>query len=786
MKHSTRLACISVILIIVFWPQNGDSCGPVFTDAVFTYESHPGAPLKGYAEGRLGIVLPTFDYSYLVVAYRYLQNRPLNKSEVGQAIQYWRWKLQRPYANYQQGAPDPVDEWKQARKLIAGTSGPLGDISTQRPFEPYASYPNCLADAFRNAVNTLKDRVQRFGADGKEVHEWLRGQDIVFSNCEIEKNIPPSVEANSPSWLKADRQYQTASAYFYAGRFDDAIAAFDRIGEDASSPWHVIAPYVAARAWIRKATLKNEAPNPDLTDLKEARIRLEKIMNDPTRSELHAAARKMLGFVDVRLDPERRSHQLAQRLSGTSGDPDFYQDMIDYGVSLYRMGGQDSDYWSEGDVLSTVINQPSSAPAPRKVDDLSDWLFTMRTSDRRSSQHALSRWQVTRSNAWLVAALSTANAKDKNVPDLLNAAEGVLPQSPAYPTIACHRVRLLMDSGKRKEALLLLNQVMAAFQGNLNKSSFNLFRVQRRRLAADFTDFLQYASLPVAGYDWDAGEGGDYGECTPKGCDQLLLGKKKQTAAEYRFDREGALILNLRMPVDLLVEASLGEQLPSKLRDEVALSTWTRAVMLGRHDIALKLVPALAKSYPAMQAGLRDYAAAHSDADRWHAALLLILRFPGVRPYVNAGFPRSTHIGNIDDFRDNWWCPDVGVRIEDVNFGKNESLSNKSVQNDMIPKHAPDPPVFLTPEQQSTAASEWHKLFSFGGAPHYLVAATLEWARTNPRDSRVPEALHLAIRAVRFGCDRYGNGTLSRRAFLLLHSRYSHSKWAKETPYWFR
>jgi hypothetical protein len=50
----------------------------------------------------------------------------------------------------------------------------------------------------------------------------------------------------------------------------------------------------------------------------------------------------------------------------------------------------------------------------------------------------------------------------------------------------------------------------------------------------------------------------------------------------------------------------------------------------------------------------------------------------------------------------------------------------------------------------------------------------------------VPEALHLVVKATRFGCTDDATGRYSRDAFQLLHKKYEDTKWAKITPFWYR
>jgi len=68
-------------------------------------------------------------------------------------------------------------------------------------------------------------------------------------------------------------------------------------------------------------------------------------------------------------------------------------------------------------------------------------------------------------------------------------------------------------------------------------------------------------------------------------------------------------------------------------------------------------------------------------------------------------------------------------------------------------------------------------------APEYLADRTVEWVKNNPSDPRGPEALHLAVRAVRYGCGAKAGA--SKAAFQLLHAKYPNSEWAKKTKYWY-
>src|SRR5262249_25725179 len=82
MKSWRQTSILLFFAGLLFFPPNGSSCGPFFPEAIFVFQEHPGAPLKQYAEGSLGVVLPSYTRSYLVIAYRVFSGHPLAADEV--------------------------------------------------------------------------------------------------------------------------------------------------------------------------------------------------------------------------------------------------------------------------------------------------------------------------------------------------------------------------------------------------------------------------------------------------------------------------------------------------------------------------------------------------------------------------------------------------------------------------------------------------------------------------------------------------------------------------------
>ena len=98
------------------------------------------------------------------------------------------------------------------------TSRPVYTV-TQRDRPPAVSAldVSCFPNAYRNAAATLLQRIKEHGVADPSVREWTVGEDAVLANCFADAAVPADVP-NGPAWLKADRAYQIATAYFY--RFD--------------------------------------------------------------------------------------------------------------------------------------------------------------------------------------------------------------------------------------------------------------------------------------------------------------------------------------------------------------------------------------------------------------------------------------------------------------------------------------------------------------------------------------------------------------------------------------
>jgi len=227
-----------------------------------------------------------------------------------------------------------------------------------------------------------------------------------------------------------------------------------------------------------------------------------------------------------------------------------------------------------------------------------------------------------------------------------------------------------------------------------------------------------------------------------------------------------------------LKEAAMSPSLPTNLRRDLAQAVWVRAVLLNDFTTADELVPTLKTLVPGLTSVLDGYAKATPENKKF-SALYGWLKSPGIEPVVDIGIGRDTPLSEQDSYRDNWWC---GASVEEGSesaFAENTEITSFTADTKRIPE-------FLTATQRTAGAREWTNLRALGVMPNYLCKQMIQWATKDPDDPRLPEALHLAVNATRYGCGDKDTGRWSKAAFDLLHRKYPNTTWAKKTKYWFK
>ena len=821
-RHTARITTILLLVFLLLVPSPvAVACGPDFTAPTFTDYRWPDLHDSPYAQGRLGLLQSGYFHIYLYEAYRNLSGKPFTAAETG-ALRALALAALHDYPGLsaldssqpQAAASQPKDwvaEWHNERARILGEK-PKNQF---RGFNPYVlrverrdnlilEYPNCLSSAFENAVRVLQERAKKFGADSPALKDWISAQDQVFENCagpgfRLESKpavIPAAARAEDPAEIRADRAYQIAAAHFYAGEFDAAQSGFEQITKDPTSPYNKIAAYLQARVLIRKATLNGGDEGLDTATLSQAETQLRALLANTDYAEYHPAAQRLLGFTRIRLHRQQRLQELESALSAPGPSKTFGQDLADYLWLLDRPV-----------LTKTVTVAPASAGQPAqkgtaldessrlKGSDMTDWIFNFQEVGSDAADQAIKRWRETSSLPWLVSAISKIDSKNKALPDLLSAVSKVAPDSPAYVTLAFHRLRLVEQSGNIEAARRDLDQLLAQSKSSMPISARNEFLALRMKVAANLSEFLQFApriSTDASGV-----------APVPAGQSDYPPGSPEYAATRPHFDSDAAVIFTEKLPLRLLADAAKSPSLPPTLRADVAIAAWTRAILLKNDAVAREVTPVLADLLPEAKAALAEYSSAPEGEQRDFTAVLEILRNPGFRPFVSASPGRGwfysinePRFGKLDELGDNWWCSFAPAKPNE-NWGRNyyRMFATPSRPLQLVyPGGNVNSPRFLTEQERTDSEREAAALAALPSPPRWLGQAAITWAKAHPDDTRVPEALHLVVSAWRYGCmetsvnptEQEAGPNYSKEAFEFLHSRYPANEWTKKTPYWFK
>ncbi len=757
--------------------QGAEACGPYPLDFAFMRIASPDDE-QAYLAGSIGVVRPSFRLPWLVTAYRYLAGRPLDAAALA--------------SREEPGVPVPPGTVFGASRWLRARAEALKEPETDRhirndAFDPLsgAYYDNCTEGAFEAAAKTLRDRVAVLGAGTPAIVAWVAAQDQVWTNCQRDRStvakIPDELEAAATPQARADRAYQIATASFYAGQWDAAVTRFRAIAADRTSPWQPWGEYLAGRALLRKGTLGVRGGAVDDAALVAAAAAFTTVAADRT-SPLRESAAGLVRLIDMRRRPDALRPAVAAKLIARDGGASYFDDLDDYRYLFLR---------SEPAATAPLATGRGAA------DPLTDWIDTLRSESPDALDHAIARWKAVddaqEKMPWLVAAMLRLPPGHAEEAALVTAARAVPSTAPAYPSLAFHRVRLLIREDKLADARVLAAE-MAAASAAWPRSAVNQLRAVQLRLASTFEAFLVASLQQPVGF------------AAEDNVDIATLGTPEWPA----LSPDGLDVVNERLPLSRLIEASGSPAWPAQLHAQATLAAVTRALLLDDMGALQRLGPDTRHFDATLAADLDAVKTAPNREERRFLIVLLLARRPGLRPFMTSGQRRATidwaptppkvtpdPLTEPDGLRDNWWCA-LSPSPVDVGSGPTWQpyqpgmYSRQGARLDPVTAGLYDKPAevpqasFLTADEQARAAREWQTLDAIEAAPDYFGREVLAWAATHPTDARVAEALHRVVRATRLGCTSDTSGDVSREAFTLLHKRFPRSEWAKLTPYWFR
>jgi hypothetical protein len=281
-------------------------------------------------------------------------------------------------------------------------------------------------------------------------------------------------------------------------------------------------------------------------------------------------------------------------------------------------------------------------------------------------------------------------------------------------------------------------------------------------------------------------------------------------AATMQDNKLGSMFYNVLPSSDLKVLAA-DQRFDAKQKAQLTRTAWTRDyARIGKaneQSFAEMLVtnPELSAAYAAVK---KDYPTASSS----HALTLTILRNPrfnilltspelfwgGGGPEDNAKFDELSLYDHNDA---NWWCPYEPDRMSGAIRTSYDRLTGLDAVKDwhaealkpLLEADAPtkadaarDTVLKNLPVIKAASATELSSLAKAPQAPKALAQAAMAWAKHSDGKDGAPEALALAVRATRYGCNWHGgHKAWSKPAQELLKAKFPTSEWTAKTPYWF-
>lgn len=550
----------------------------------------------------------------------------------------------------------------------------------------------------------------------------------MFANCSNEKNLiyPADPNPAAAKLIQADRRYQIAAAHFYAQDLETAQKLFRAIAEDKNSPWAEVSNYMVGRTLLREVSLQNNTGASQA-----ARQQFEKIADDPAAGALRDSARGLLEHLDAIEHSSQTLQTLSEQLMAPRPPASFNSTL---GEARYVL-------------LADSFRQARSQP---DIPEPFDWVQTL---EHQNAPHAVERWHSTHSPPWLTVALTCSWGENTSAPELIVEAQRVSSNSPAFATTKYNAIRLQMERNETDEPRRSLNELLAN-EGKQPPAVLNAWRAERMQLATSFEDLLHWAPrTPIYASNYST---------NPNPASPVLA-------------QDSAYVLNYRAPLSKLARAAHSDRLPQWSAADVALAAWTRAFMLKNGAVMRDVAPILARAHPDWAGTLTPPSTPELDAWQFRAALL-IAHHAEFQPLVPVDYRK-----HLD--RGSWWCP-VSPPAADTSLPPNEV---PTIAWRLPVMYQPSEAVISKPERES-AEEELGRLQKTGSAQALIGPIILGWAKSHPEDPLVPEALHRIVIVVRYGCARLDpeNGSISKTAFDMLHTRYPKSEWTAKTPYWFK
>ncbi|HUQ34824.1 MAG TPA: hypothetical protein VM144_00445 [Aestuariivirga sp.] len=719
------------------------------------------------------------------------------------------------------------DAWK---KLVAATL-PAGQSAQEVGYDCRIGYP----------LQVLKSRIAALGKDNSYVQQWLKVQGKVLQVCSnpdtTDVALPEPTEADPahPTMQAEDRAYQEATVAFYKDK-PRAIELFRAIAATDS-------PHKGAARYNIANLMANSK------DVVAARTEANAILADPSLASVHGITQELLGYIanledtpagwSALIDDSIKIIETPAKdiLASDKLKADYARALSDIDYAGIR--GKRQDWWLTGTLPENPTISKAILDASRQ-HPVALWIMAGQTLQENYNAAPWSlvgdKWQqrttgyldqalaVTPSGAQIPAlsldVLNTLRAKPDDatrealwgkVHGALEAARkscGEAPEAAALGTYLAQAVRVSAATGHFDQAYDELGKLP------LKDSPFYLRNVVQKLahylvgegMAAEGRKMRDKLLTPAYISTIPA-------SMNPGSMISNFMGWVAEDEAQWKAalalgdQKTTHPILNF-LPAKTLWALSDDPMFSAEQKALLTRVAWTRGFARGGAPNASD-TDKLYAANPKIKETADKVAAEFPKLRPERQRLLTVLRNPRLGILVNAPVPWSS-LEKIDDWSDvssgdhndrNWWCPletdrQLAELRADLDFNAgmidNEAYSYrglKAVYDQKLHDSLTVKMEGLLKQHPMIKAVNWKEVAALAGmpsAPRLLSQSAIRWGKASKGDDGAPEALALAVKTTRYGCNWHGrHRAYSESAQQLLKAKFGSTTWATQTPYWF-
>lgn len=820
---------LSVLSLIVTF--NSFSCSDG-GQAAFGATNYPDIPFNSFAAGKLGVLTPKLASSYLIVAYRYLNKRPLSSTEQRDVLTVWS-----DYFSTYSAYPQPVYpltnkmdgfctsysaaeveiihsadlaqfiakmvsenqeyfKWRESRLSALGL--PI-ELPMPKPKES-GEYEAYEINSFYSNLALKEDHIDNIDA-GPGFNYLILASERLNAIKEALNASPTSTKRpNDPEPKELLSLWINAQQHIFARTMDSGKTARALL---ASFPEHIPQvlkddiQYSIAASYLYDGSFDSAKSAADLFEnlSKNKNYRWHDWAKYLQYRALNIAISDLLQSSDV--DTSCAENTECRRMSDKS-----YEGMLDLSknASAPKIREAAADYanlisirtkWRAQKSYEALLKNSLSNITEHSFNDLIA-ISTHTTSGNNDEV-----------NKWFTDVMSVRTSEEEeNRADLAQTSFNHAythwnnaPQNLAWLWLAVYTIKYaeveqqnaltkaVLSVPKDDSAFVPLRVALVAHFDDIKNNALD--EKQKRQIIDDTLSVLEVgadfnatilllnarASLATSLTDFI-----DHAFFYPKSnllaCVPQRMYDKKNAQYNANYLVANAEKIINALPPSVLIQIASMHNLPDNYRPMLYADLWARSILLDDAKLEHTVIEKVLKYNPILTKTIRSMAKTKNPDERKTLFLSALLQYPDLSPLISLKGYQTWNGDNAGDF--SFLNSSMVLQHEELDTFYNHWLWGKCDSRCQVPI-----PGFLSPIQQKEFQAQLKLITRLKGATDYISDALIELANHHRHDTRYAKLLALFIKYT-----KYTHGG-SKQAFITLKKIYPHSDWAKNTKYYY-